>query len=139
MNSKINDNNLINKLTNDEQYALSYIQSVNPSWAEVFNSILLESRDKISQRLITSMHRENLVNCRDYSEIIDTKQLSFTIATPHTKVLTISFPHAQRKLYAPILGQHAFDRINVTGHFILNKIMNIIVYYIQVKYYRVFY
>ena len=56
MNSKINDNNLINKLTNDEQYALSYIQSVNPSWAEVFNSILLESRDKISQRLITSMH-----------------------------------------------------------------------------------
>ena len=57
MNSKINDNNLINKLTNDEQYALSYIQSVNPSLAEVFNSILLESRDKISQRLITSMHR----------------------------------------------------------------------------------
>lgn len=117
MNSKINDNNLINKLTNDEQYALSYIQSVNPTWAEAFNSILIESRDKISQRLITSMHRENLVNCRDYSEIIDTKQLSFTIATPHTKVLTISFPHAQIKLYAPILGQHAFDRINVTGPF----------------------
>ncbi|NWK84103.1 sialic acid synthase [Staphylococcus sp. GSSP0090] len=117
MNTKRNDNNLIDKLTNDEQYALSYIQSVHPAWAEAFNSILLESRDKISQRLITSMHRENLVNCRDYSEIIDINQLPFSIDTPHTNVLKISFPQAQRQLYAPILGQHAFDRINVTGPF----------------------
>ena len=35
-----------------------YVQQIR-RWANAFEDILLESRDKISQRLITSLHREN--------------------------------------------------------------------------------
>lgn len=121
MNCKRTDNILINKLTNEEQYALTYIQSVNDTWADLFKSVLLKSRDKISQRLITSMHRENLANCRDYSEIISVDHYPLPIDTPYTYILKMSFLQNGKTLYAPISGQHAFDRINVTGPFYFEK------------------
>lgn len=117
MNYKINDNNLIAKLTNDEQYALSYLRSADIRWANAFEDVLLESRDKISQRLITSLHRENLVQSRNHSEIINIKNLNLDVAIKQTLVLKINFPEAKKTLYAPISGQHAFDRIDVEGPF----------------------
>ncbi|MFF0676552.1 IucA/IucC family protein [Staphylococcus xylosus] len=117
MNHKINDSNSIEKLTNDEQHALSYLRSTDRRWANAFEDILLESRDKISQRLITSLHRENLVQSRHHSEIIKTQNLNLDIAITQPFVLKITFPEAKKTLYAPISGQHAFDRIDVEGPF----------------------
>ena len=79
--------------------------------------MLLASRDKISQRLISSLHRENLVNSRDYSQIISTKSLNLVTDIQTDEVLRIDFPKSSRTLIAPITGQHAFDRIDVSGPF----------------------
>ena len=117
MNSNIDFNNSINKLTNDEQYALTYLESINDEWRDAFVKTLLVSRDKISQRLITSLHRENLINSRDYSHIIATKDAPVNLATNQVQTLKIAFPHTQKTLYAPITGIHAFDRIDVEGPF----------------------
>lgn len=129
MNSIKKDIALIENLTNDESQALSYLNTHNPKWAHYFKSILLQSRDKITQRLITSLHRENLVNRRDYSEVIDAQTLPFTIESDHTEILKIAFPQSQKTLYAPISGHHAFDRIDVEGPFYFenhNKIQRIL-------------
>ncbi len=37
------------------------------------------------------------------------------ISTTH--ILEIQFPQAKQTLYAPITGEHAFDRIDVEGPF----------------------
>ena len=79
--------------------------------------MLLASRDKISQRLISSLHRENLVNSRDYSQIISTKTLNLETDIQTDEILRIDFPKSSRTLIAPITGQHAFDRIDVSGPF----------------------
>ncbi len=117
MNTNIDFNNSINKLTKDEQYALTYLESINYEWRDAFMKALLISRDKISQRLITSLHRENLVNSRDYSQVITTHDAPINLATNQLQTLKINFPHAQKTLYAPITGLHAFDRIDVEGPF----------------------
>lgn len=113
--------NLINKETEmntSEQEAFTFLQYNNEDWANVFQQNLLAGRDKVTQRLVTSMQRENLVKAGDRSRIIDSTQVAeLNIAQPYT--LEIDFPTAQKVLYAPITGQHAFNRIDVAGPFYL--------------------
>ncbi|MEJ7370982.1 sialic acid synthase, partial [Staphylococcus caprae] len=54
---------------------------------------------------------------RHHSEIIKTQNLNLDIAITQPFVLKITFPEAKKTLYAPISGQHAFDRIDVEGPF----------------------
>ncbi|MDW8798166.1 hypothetical protein SD419_06650 [Staphylococcus pseudoxylosus] len=120
MNHKINDNNSIEKLTNDEQYALSYLRSTDIRWANAFEDILLESRDKISQRLITSLHRENLVQSRHHSEIIKAQNLNLDVAITQPFILKITFPEA-KKLYMHLFQDNMpLTESMLKGRFILN-------------------
>lgn len=78
--------------------------------------MILQGRDKVTQRLVTSMHRENLVKARTQSKKILSRDLiMLDISTTH--ILEIQFPQAKQTLYAPITGEHAFDRIDVEGPF----------------------
>lgn len=78
--------------------------------------MILQGRDKVTQRLVTSMHRENLVKTRTQSKKILSRDLiMLDISTTH--ILEIQFPQAKQTLYAPITGEHAFDRIDVEGPF----------------------
>lgn len=117
MNSKRNNHNLIRNLTIDEKHAFEHLSSIDNEWADYFNTMLLVSRDKVSQRLITSLRRENLVYSRAHSEIITTQSLHFPFETEQKKLLKIQFPKSQKTLFAPITGEHAFDRIDVEGPF----------------------
>ncbi|MDQ7180317.1 D-ornithine--citrate ligase SfaD, partial [Staphylococcus aureus] len=85
-----------------------------------------QGRDKVTQRLVTSMHRENLVKARTQSKKILSRDLiMLDISTTH--ILEIQFPQAKQTLYAPITGEHAFDRIDVEGPFyIKDNITNMI-------------
>lgn len=121
MNSKSINYNLINKMTNDEQYAFDYLSSINQTWANLFQEVLLESRDKISQRLISSLYRENLVQSHQHSKIIDNKDVAAPQLSEENKLLSIAFPKINKTLYAPITGTHAFDRLAVTGPFYLEE------------------
>ncbi|HCW9256862.1 TPA: D-ornithine--citrate ligase SfaD, partial [Staphylococcus aureus] len=95
-------------------------------WANIFKEMILQGRDKVTQRLVTSMHRENLVKARTQSKKILSRDLiMLDISTTH--ILEIQFPQAKQTLYAPITGEHAFDRIDVEGPFyIKNDITNTI-------------
>ena len=90
MNSKSINYNLINKMTNDEQYAFDYLSSINQTWANLFQEVLLESRDKISQRLISSLYRENLVQSHQHSKIIDNKDVGAPQLSEENKLLSIA-------------------------------------------------
>lgn len=82
----------------------------------IFKEMILQGRDKVTQRLVTSMHRENLVKARTQSKKILSRDLiMLDISTTH--ILEIQFPQAKQTLYAPITGEHAFDRIDVEGPF----------------------
>lgn len=82
----------------------------------IFKEMILQGRDKVTQRLVTSMHRENLVKTRTQSKKILSRDLiMLDISTTH--ILEIQFPQAKQTLYAPITGEHAFDRIDVEGPF----------------------
>ncbi|HCX9536903.1 TPA: D-ornithine--citrate ligase SfaD, partial [Staphylococcus aureus] len=88
----------------------------NSDWANIFKEMILQGRDKVTQRLVTSMHRENLVKARTQSKKILSRDLiMLDISTTH--ILEIQFPQAKQTLYAPITGEHAFDRIDVEGPF----------------------
>ena len=138
MNSKSINNNLSNKMNNDEQHAFDYLLSINEQWAQLFLNMLLESRDKISQRLISSLHRENLIDSRSYSKIISNQDLNIVHLPANSKLLSIAFPKVNKTLYATITGNHAFDRLDVQGPFYIedngnynrvqhpNEILNII-------------
>ncbi|HHQ1898401.1 TPA: D-ornithine--citrate ligase SfaD, partial [Staphylococcus aureus] len=98
----------------------------NSDWANIFKEMILQGRDKVTQRLVTSMHRENLVKARTQSKKILSRDLiMLDISTTH--ILEIQFPQAKQTLYAPITGEHAFDRIDVEGPFyIKDNITNMI-------------
>ncbi|EUD74795.1 D-ornithine--citrate ligase SfaD, partial [Staphylococcus aureus] len=102
------------------------LQQHNSDWANIFKEMILQGRDKVTQRLVTSMHRENLVKARTQSKKILSRDLiMLDISTTH--ILEIQFPQAKQTLYAPITGEHAFDRIDVEGPFyIKNDITNTI-------------
>lgn len=121
MNSNNNFSSLNIELTQDEREALAYLNSTNKSWAEHFNSMLMPSRDKITQRLITSLHREDLVNSREQSKIVAISNLPYSLHTNCDQVLKIFFPTTDKTLYAPISGIHAFDRIDVQGPFYITN------------------
>ncbi|MDT3987968.1 D-ornithine--citrate ligase SfaD, partial [Staphylococcus aureus] len=93
-----------------------FLQQHNSDWANIFKEMILQGRDKVTQRLVTSMHRENLVKARTQSKKILSRDLiMLDISTTH--ILEIQFPQAKQTLYAPITGEHAFDRIDVEGPF----------------------
>lgn len=121
MNSKSINNNLLNKMNNDEQHAFDYLLSINEQWAQLFLNMLLESRDKISQRLISSLHRENLIDSRSYSKIISNQDLNIVHLPANSKLLSIAFPKVNKTLYATITGNHAFDRLDVQGPFYIEE------------------
>lgn len=61
--------------------------------------MILQGRDKVTQRLVTSMHRENLVKARTQSKKILSRDLiMLDISTTH--ILEIQFPQAKQTLYA---------------------------------------
>lgn len=61
--------------------------------------MILQGRDKVTQRLVTSMHRENLVKTRTQSKKILSRDLiMLDISTTH--ILEIQFPQAKQTLYA---------------------------------------
>ncbi|MFH4902762.1 IucA/IucC family protein [Staphylococcus cohnii] len=138
MNSKSINNNFLNNINNDEQHAFDYLSSINEQWAKLFLNMLLESRDKISQRLISSLHRENLVESRSHSKVISNQDLNIEHLPANSKLLSIAFPKLNKTLYATITGEHAFDRLDVQGPFYIehngsynrvqhpNEILNII-------------
>src|SRR5699024_10291624 len=117
MNSKSINNNLLNNINNDEQRAFEYLSSINEQWAKLFLNIILESRDKISQRLISSLHREHLVESRSHSKVISNQDLNIVHLPANCKLLSIAFPKLNKTLYATITGEHAFDRLDVQGPF----------------------
>ncbi|MEB6570041.1 IucA/IucC family protein [Staphylococcus auricularis] len=120
MSNQININDFSLELTPEEQAALDYLTQHHSTWADHFKQQILTSRDKISQRLITSIHRENLVGSRDHSQIVTHDALPQRIDSEHRNILTIEFPYSAVTLYAPITGQHAFDRIDVEGPFYIS-------------------
>ena len=109
--------NLQIELTEDERHAYEYLTSTNPAWATKYKETVMTSRDKITQRLITSMYRENLAQCHLYSTILDVSDLSYDISTSQPKVLKINYPKVNKTIIAPISGSFAFDRLDVEGPF----------------------
>ena len=73
----------------------------------------------MTQRLVTSIHRENLVHGKDHSRILKSKDIE-ALSIHRPEVLEIEFKASHKKLYAPISGQHAFNRVDVEGPFIIN-------------------
>lgn len=114
------------KFNKEEQETYLFLQQHNSDWANIFKEMILQGRDKVTQRLVTSMHRENLVKARTQSKKILSRDLiMLDISTTH--ILEIQFPQAKQTLYAPITGEHAFDRIDVEGPFyIKDNITNMI-------------
>ena len=55
MSNQININDFSLELTPEEQAALDYLTQHHSAWADHFKQQILASRDKISQRLITSI------------------------------------------------------------------------------------
>jgi siderophore synthetase component len=109
--------NLQIELTEDERHAYEYLTSTNPAWATKYKETVMTSRDKITQRLITSMYRENLAQCHLYSTILDVNDLSYDVSTSQPKILKINYPKVNKTIIAPISGSFAFDRVDVEGPF----------------------
>lgn len=105
------------ELTEDERHAYEYLNTRNEAWASKYRETVMMSRDKITQRFITSMYRENLAQCHLYSNILNVNDLNHEITTTHTRVLEINYPKVNKIILAPISGVFAFDRIDVEGPF----------------------
>ncbi|MGS0652032.1 sialic acid synthase, partial [Staphylococcus arlettae] len=66
--TNINNYNDLNiQLTPEEASAYTYLSTNESQWADKFKSAISLSRDKITQRLVASMYRENLANCYNNS------------------------------------------------------------------------
>ena len=79
-NTTINNHNL--QLTNEEYDVYTYLNEFYPDLINHFKQYILIGRDKISQRLITSLYRENLIHAKDNSQII--RPVSYTHLTLQT-------------------------------------------------------
>lgn len=77
----------------------------------------MASRDKISQRLIISLYRENLVNGKDNSLIVSADKLNRLPIDKDEDVLCVHFPKAKKYVYGKVEGRHAFGRVDVVGPF----------------------
>ena len=116
----MNFNQFINKqdieMTKDEQNVFQFLQQYDEQWASIFQDKLLKGRDKVTQRLVTSIHRENLVNGNDNSQLLNRHKFAGYDVNV-TAILEIHFPKSDVYLYAPVTGQHAFNRVDVQGPF----------------------
>ncbi|AKL92465.1 IucA/IucC family protein [Staphylococcus capitis] len=116
----MNFNQFINKqdieMTQDEQNVFQFLQQYDEQWASIFQDKLLTGRDKVTKRLVTSIHRENLVHGNDHSQLLNRRKFA-GYDTHVTDILEIHFPKSKLYLYAPVTGQHAFNRIDVEGPF----------------------
>ncbi|EGG96776.1 sialic acid synthase [Staphylococcus warneri] len=109
------------KLTKDEQNAYQFLSQSHPEWSQYFIENINIGRDKVTQRLVTSIHRENLVHGKDHSRILKSKDIE-ALSIHRPEVLEIEFKASHKKLYAPISGQHAFNRVDVEGPFYYQSI-----------------
>ena len=89
-NTTINNHNL--QLTNEEYDVYTYLNEFYPDLINHFKQYILIGRDKISQRLITSLYRENLIHAKDNSQIIRPTKLTVSMFSKDKDVLCIHFP-----------------------------------------------
>ena len=112
-NQFINKQNII--MTEDEHNVHDFLKHHDSKWSSNYIDHLLDGRDKVSQRLITSLHRENLVKV---AIIVVLNRRHFAgYGVNVIAILEIYFPTSNIYLYAPITGMHAFDRLDVEGPF----------------------
>lgn len=114
MNNHIDESLL--HYTEDEKNALSYLKLNHPKWALYFESNFLKGRDKISQRLITSLYRENLGQSFNHSKILKNHSIE-EINIFNKDILSIAFPKSKVELLACVSGYYAFNRIEVEPPF----------------------
>ena len=107
----------ITELNQHENEIYKHLLSVNTQWAHHFIDVLPMSRDKISQRLISSIYRENIVNGQDNSRIMQSEGVLHHFFPENPSILAITFPQSEATLFADITGIHAFGRIDVQGPF----------------------
>lgn len=116
----MNFNQFINKkniqMTADEHNVYQFLQHYDEHWASIYKDKILVGRDKVTQRLITSIHRENLVHGRDNSQLLNRRKFAGYDVNV-IAILEIYFSKSNIYLYAPVTGQHAFDRLDVEGPF----------------------
>ncbi|EKU45845.1 IucA/IucC family protein [Staphylococcus massiliensis] len=105
----------------EELHTYNYLNSFNVQWALSFCEHLKTARDKINQRLITSIYRENLVKGYDNSQIKATKDTDLNDLVSQDDVLIIDFPKSDILLHAPIRGEFAFNRVEVEGPFYIQS------------------
>ncbi|UDI77764.1 sialic acid synthase [Staphylococcus taiwanensis] len=121
MDKLINIHNSNINLTEEEVYAYHYLTQNMPHLISYFEDNLMCARDKISQRLITSLHRENLVNAKNHSDILFQNEINHSPFKNNKNILRIHFPESKTYLYAQIEGTHTFGRIDVIGPFYISE------------------
>lgn len=121
MNKNITINNHNLQLTNEEYNVYTYLNEFYPNLIDDFRQYILIGRDKISQRLITSLYRENLVHAKKNSQIIKSTKLAVPMFSKDKDVLCIHFPKSNVDIYSQVKGSHAFNRIDVEGPFYILK------------------
>ncbi|CAM3168520.1 IucA/IucC family protein [Staphylococcus argensis] len=120
MKKIIEHEELVIELTPTESLAYDYVAQQSSEWLKYYEATIMTGRDKITQRLIASMYRENLVESYDHSEMILSHHLS-----PHLRELINSeyalFIHlsSQQSLLAQVTGTYAYDRVDIRGPFYL--------------------
>lgn len=107
------------QLTSEEQHAYDYLAQSHPEWADQFKAVLLTARDLITQRLVVSIYRENLIQQGENADIILNEAVPFEINSPTGQTMVMHWPKSNKVLYAPISGFHAFNRIDMQGPFYL--------------------
>lgn len=117
MTNIININNFNIQLTEEEQDAYAFLKQYYPQLLGDFEDNLLANRDKISQRLIISLYRENLVNGKDNSLLASADKFDRLPIDKDEDVLCVHFPKAKKYVYGKVEGRHAFGRVDVVGPF----------------------
>ncbi len=54
----------------EEQETYFFLQQDNNDWANIYKEMIWQGREKVTQRLVTGMHREDLVEARSQSQEI---------------------------------------------------------------------
>lgn len=104
------------EFSREEKESYAYLRKHSTEWAELFLQHLLAGRDKVTARLMGSLYRENLVGGYENSHILSANHLENTPFN-NNDVLKIHFPSQNISICAEVTGQHAFNRIDVTGPF----------------------
>ncbi|MGT0197817.1 hypothetical protein ACVNPZ_06315 [Staphylococcus aureus] len=66
--------------------------------------MILQGRDKVTQRLVTSMHRQTLVKRLKVKKILSCDLIMLDISTTH--ILEIQFPQAKQTSTCSITGEY---------------------------------